>query len=328
LARAFVTGATGFIGSHLVETLLKKNYEVICIVRKSSNLRWLEGKPVKLVYGGLFDNETLENAIKDTDYIYHVAGVTFSKKREEFYRGNVDATRNLLEITARVNPELKRFIHISSQAAVGPSFDGKPIDETRDYHPISTYGRSKVEAEKLVISYFDKLNCSVVRPPSVYGPRDYAVFEFFKSMNRGLQPQVGFGKKLVSLIHVYDLVDGIILAGESEKSKSNIYFVSSEKFYDWDEVGSVAQKVFGRKTLKLKIPHFVVYIVGFFAQIFGVFSSKPVILNLEKVKEVTQKYWICSVDKAKRDLGYHEKLTLEEGFRNTVEWYKSNGWLK
>ena len=328
MARAFITGATGFIGSHLVDQLLKKNYEIKCLVRKTSNLKWLKDKGIEFVYGDLFDKEALTPELKNTDYVYHIAGVTFAKKKEDFYKGNVDATKSLLEITLAANPELKKFIHISSQAAAGPSFDGKPIDETRDYHPLTTYGKSKMEAEKIVRTYFDKLNCTVVRPPAVYGPRDYAIYEYFKAMSRGLQPLIGFENKMISLIHAVDLVDGIILAGESDKAKSNIYFISSEKFYNWREVGEITQRLLGKKSLKIVIPHFAVHVVGFFSEVFGYMSTKPVILNREKVKDITQAYWICSIEKAKHDLGFKEKFTLEGGFKSTIDWYRQNKWLK
>jgi nucleoside-diphosphate-sugar epimerase len=270
----------------------------------------------------------LEKAIKDADYVYHVGGVTFAKKKEEFYRGNVDATKSLLNACHKFNPLLKKFVHVSSQAAAGPSFDGKPIDESGDYRPLTAYGRSKAEAEKAVISYFDKMNCTIVRPPAVYGPRDYAVFEYFKSMNRGLQPLIGFDNKLVSLIHVLDLVKGFILAGEAKTSASNIYFISSEKFYSWRDVGDMTQRLLGKKTIKIVVPHFAVKTTAFFSEVFGFFSPKPVILNREKAREITQAFWICSPEKARRDFGFKEELTLEEGFKNTIEWYRKEGWLR
>ena len=328
MAKAFITGATGFIGSHLADELLKKGYEVKCLVRKSSSTKWLEGKQVEYVYGDLFTHDTLEKALKDVDYVYHVGGVTFAKRKEEFYKGNVDATKSLLEACYKFNPGLKKFVHVSSQAAVGPSFDGKPIDETRDYHPLTTYGLSKVEAERVVISFFDKLKCTIVRPPAVYGPRDYAIFEYFKSMSRGLQPMIGFDNKQVSLIHAVDLVKGFIMAGEADISASEIYFISSEKYYNWHDVGEITKKLLGRKTLRLVIPHFAVKTTAFFSQVFGFFSSKPTVLNIEKARELTQAYWICSIEKAKRELGYKETMTLEEGFQDTIEWYRKEGWLK
>ena len=325
---ALVTGANGFIGSHLVDLLLEKGYKVKCLVRKSANLRWLKDKNVDFVYGDMFSTDALTPALKDVDYVYHVAGVTFAKKKPDFYRGNVEAVKSLLEICFNAKPDLIKFVHVSSQACVGPSFDGKPIDETRDYHPLTTYGRSKMEAEKLVISYFDKLKCTIVRPPAVYGPRDYAIFEYFKSMSRGLQPLIGFDNKLISLIHVRDLVKGFILAGESDKSTSAIYFISSEKFYNWRDVGKMTARLLGRRTVKLVIPHFAVKTTAFFSEVFGIFYARPVILNREKARELVQAYWICSPDKAKQDFGFTEDLTLEEGFKDTIDWYRENGWMK
>ncbi|MCX7877008.1 MAG: NAD-dependent epimerase/dehydratase family protein [Ignavibacteria bacterium] len=328
MSEVFITGATGFIGSHLADKLVERNYKVKCLVRKTSNTKWLEHKNIEYVYGDLFDYKVLEDALAGVDYVYHVGGVTFAKKKEDFYKGNVDATKSLIEACYRFNPELKKFIHVSSQAAVGPSFDGKPVDENRDYFPVTTYGRSKAEAEKVVISYFDKLPCTIVRPPAVYGPRDYAIFEYFKSMNRGVQPMIGFDNKLLSLIHVKDLVNGFISAGESDVSVSEIYFISSERFYNWNEVGEITKKVLGKKTFKIVIPHFAVKTTAFFSEVFGFFSPKPVILNREKAREITQSYWICSVEKAKNHLGYRQTVSLEEGISETIAWYKTQGWLK
>ena len=328
-ATVFVTGATGFIGSHLVDRLLEKNCKVKCLVRKTSNLHWLEGKPVEYVYGDLFKNDVLADAVKNADYVYHIAGVTFAKKKHEYYRGNSEATRNFLEVCSKANPELKRFVFISSQTAVGPSADrDHPVNEETEYHPITTYGRSKMEAEKAVVEYFGKMKCTVVRAPAVYGQRDVAILEYFKAMNMGLQALIGFGEKLVSLIHGIDLVDGIILAAESDKAVSQIYFISSEKFYSWSEVGEVTTRLIGKRNIKIKIPHFAVYTVGAFAQFFSSFSKKPVILNIEKCRDIALFKYIKFIKKAKRDLGFRETIGIEEGIRQTIEWYRKERWIK
>lgn len=327
MTTVFVTGATGFIGSHLVDALLKKKYSVKCMVRKTSNLRWLKDKPVELIYGDLFNEEILTPVLKVVDYVYHVAGVTFAKKKEDYFKGNVNATKSLLEISYKVNPHLKKFIHISSQTAVGPSYSEQPVDETMEYHPITTYGKSKMEAEKAVLDYFDKMNCTIVRLPAVYGPRDVAIYEYFKTMNMRLQPLIGFGDKLVSLIHVRDTVNGIILACEAEKAASQIYFISSKRYYNWKEIGEMTSKLMGKKTLRIRVPHFAVYIVGAFAEFFSLFSSKPAILNIEKCRDLTQKFWTCSAEKASRELGYSEQVNIEAGFKETIEWYKQQRWL-
>ncbi|MBS1553201.1 MAG: NAD(P)-dependent oxidoreductase, partial [Bacteroidetes bacterium] len=149
--KALITGATGFVGSHLADKLLEKNYEVYCLRRKTSSTKWLDGKNVKFVEGDLFSNESLENCIKDMDYVFHVAGVVKSKTKEGFFRGNYDATKNLLDITDRVNKNIRKFIFVSSLAAVGPAKTEAPVDENIKPEPITTYGISKMKAEEEVM---------------------------------------------------------------------------------------------------------------------------------------------------------------------------------
>lgn len=329
LEKVFVTGGTGFIGSTLVDELINKNYEVKCLIRKNSNLQWLNNKPVERVKGDLWNKEVLHKALEDVDYVYHSGGVTFAKKREDYFRGNSEATKSLIENCFEINPNLKKFVHISSQTVTGPSTSAdKPVTEETPCRPLTTYGKSKLLAEQYVTQYFDKMNVTIVRAPAVYGPRDYAIFEYFKTMSRGLQPLIGFGDKLVSLIYVDDLVSGIIKAGKSDISKSQIYFISSEKFYNWKDVGAITSGILNKKSLTIKIPHWLVFTVGAFAQFFGMFSSKPTILNLEKCRDITQRYWTCSIEKAKKDLAYKENVGIEQGILKTVEWYRKQGWMK
>ncbi|CUT00042.1 NAD dependent epimerase/dehydratase family protein [Candidatus Kryptonium thompsonii] len=187
--KALVTGGTGFIGSHLVDELLNRGYEVRCIVRDTSNLKWLNGKDVEIFKGSLFDIDFLKKAVEDVDYVYHIAGVTKGKNYQDYYRGNVETTQNLLEACLE-NQKLKKFVLASSLAAVGPGDDAIPVDETRQYNPITSYGKSKAEAEKVTLSFKDKLPITIVRPPSVYGPRDTYTFELFKYVKFGFLPVV------------------------------------------------------------------------------------------------------------------------------------------
>lgn len=325
--RVLITGATGFIGSHLAEQLFHKGYRIRCLVRKTSNLQWLKHLPVEYIYGDLFTEDILVEALTDVDYCYHLAGLTKAKTREEYFRANHTATRRLLEAALNTGASIRRFIHISSQAAVGPSTGEKPVDETTPFHPITTYGRSKMEAEKECLRVMDRLPVTIVRPPAVYGPRDRDVFEFFNTMNKGLHPLIGFGKKEVSLIHVSDLVDGIILAGESEQAVGQTYFISSERYYSWLEVGEVTAGVMGKKSARVRIPEWVVYCIAAVAQAGAVFSTKPALINFEKARDIVQDAWTCDIAKAKRELGFTEKMTLEDGIRQTVRWYRDQGWL-
>ncbi len=324
-----ITGATGFIGSHLAEELHRQGHSLRVLVRPTSNLRWIEHLPIEKVIGGLSDSASLEQAVAGVDYIYHIAGVVAAKNREGFFRGNVDATRNLLEATLKVNPDLKRFVHASSLAAVGPAFsENRPVDELETYRPITTYGESKAEAERVVTGYADRLPVTIVRPPAVYGPRDVGIYTFFQVVAKGFAPLIGFGRKVVSLVHVDDLVRGFILAGESPKSIGESYFISSEELYTWEEVGEKAAGLMGKSRVRyLRVPHSLVYTAAGLSGFLGKFRKTPPILDREKGKDITQSFWICSVDKAKEELGYEQQVSIGEGVKGTIEWYREQGWL-
>src|SRR4030042_1031294 len=176
-----VTGGTGFLGSHLVDYLLSEGHKVRCIVRKSSNLKWLQNKPIEIFVTGLFDKDKLRDVLKGVDYLFHVAGVVKAKKPEGYFKGNVETTRNLLEVVKEVNPNIKRILVVSSQTACGPSLDGKHCNEETKQHPITTYGRSKFAQEELAKSYMNELPITIVRPPAVYGERDTEIYLFFKT---------------------------------------------------------------------------------------------------------------------------------------------------
>lgn len=324
---AVVTGGNGFVGSHLVDLLLKENFHVRCLVRKTSNLKWIEGKGVEIIECALTDKIGLVKVFKDAEYIYHVAGVVKSKTSQGYFDGNVETTRVLLEAALEYSGKIKRFVIVSSQTATGPSLDGKPVNEETHCSPITTYGRSKLAEEELAKTYFNKLPITITRAPAVYGERDTEIFIFFQTFAKGLMTTIGFDKKVISLIHVIDLVNGIYQASISDKAKNQIYFISSEKFYTWDEVGEVCNKVFSKKPFKVKVPHSIVYFLAAIAQSFAMFSSKPATLNLEKAKDITRTAWICDASKAFRDFGYKQNLSLEEGIKRTVDWYKEMKWL-
>lgn len=324
---AFVTGGTGFIGSHLVERLLARGYAVRCLVRDPQKLGYLSALPVEKFYGDLFSTSVLEKAIEGVDCVYHVAGVVASKTKEGFYKGNRDATRNIIEVTARVNPTLKKFIHVSSLAAVGPGVGQTPVDENTPFHPITTYGKSKMAAEEEVLKFNTVLPITIVRPPAVYGPRDPATFDFFKTIYGGLEPIVGFTDKFVTLVHSSDLVSGIVLAGESTVSAGQTYFLGSEKIYSWNEIGTVTKQVMGKKALRIRLPEPLVYAVAAVVGFFASFGSKPSVLNFEKGRDMVQANWTVDVSKAKRELGFKQEMELAEGVRQTVKWYIDNKWM-
>jgi dihydroflavonol-4-reductase len=324
---SLVTGASGFVGSHLVDKLLSINHKVRIIARKESRLKWIDASKIEVIPCDYNDVESLRNAVKNVDYIFHVAGVIKSKTKEGYYKGNVDATRNLLLAVEKENLDLKRFLFVSSQAAAGPSPKGLAKTEDMECNPVTTYGKSKLMAEAEVKKFTGKIPFTIVRPSAVYGPRDPEILMFFQTLKKGIQPMVGFKEKYVSLVHVFDLIDGILLAAFSDKSLYQTYFISSEKGYGWEEIGNISSKILGKKVVKIKIPHFAVYTVAAISQFLSYFSKEATILNLEKAREMVQESWVCSVEKAKKELGYNQKISLEEGIKNTVNWYIENKWL-
>ncbi len=325
--RILVTGASGFIGSHIAEALHAKGYKIRCLVRKTSKLTWLRDVPAEYVYGDFFSDEGLKAAVDGVDYIIHSAGVTKATSREGYFRGNHLATRNLLGAALQYSPKIRQFIQLSSQAAVGPSIDGKVVNEQSPFRPITNYGRSKMEAEKECQLFMPKLPITIVRPPAVYGPRDRDIFEFFHTMKRGIQPMAGYAHRLVSLIHVKDLVSGIVSTIDRPAAIGQTYFISSEKFYNWREVGEISARAMGKKVIRIRIPIPIIYGIAGISEVISLITRKPVLINWEKARDMVQMAWTCDITKAKKELEFKEKFTLEKGIQNTVEWYRQVKWL-
>jgi dihydroflavonol-4-reductase len=325
--KVLVTGGTGFIGSHLIERLLDRGYEVRCIAKEAMNASILEARGCHVVIGDLNKPKSWEKLLDGVDTVYHVAGVTRCKKPAEYYEGNYLATQQVVESCMSVAPGIRHFVYVSSQAAVGPSLDGLPVGEEAPYHPVSHYGKSKMLGELVVLRAAGKLPVTIVRPSVVYGPRERDMYDYIRTIKHGLRLLIGFHDKLVSLIHVGDLVNGIILAGESLISAGEKYFLGSEEYYSIRQVGATIARVVDRHPLSVRLPHSLVWSVGAVSTAIGKVSRQEVFFNLEKAREVVQPAWTCSVEKAMNQLGFHQQMSLDEGMRQTYQWYRENGWL-
>lgn len=325
--RALVTGGSGFVGSHLVDHLVERGASVRCLVRQSSKLRYLGHHDIELAYGALDNSTDWDKALADVDTIYHVAGTTFARRAKDYFTTNHHGTEGILAEAVKRRDQIKRFVYISSLAAVGPARDGVPVDEDTSPAPITPYGRSKLMAEEAVRVVSDLLPVTIVRPPAVYGPRDYGIFEFFKAVKGGMFPMIGRGDKRVSLVHARDLVNGIILAGESEASVGRTYFISSEDNYSMRAVADLIAALMRRRLRAFAIPRAVAYGVAVAAEAAAALMGKPPVINRDKVTDLSQVGWTCSIERAKSELGYSQQVPLEEGLRETLAWYKSEGWL-
>lgn len=325
--KVLVTGATGFVGSHLVDKLIDRGNTVRCLVRQSSKLRYLKHPTIEFAYGALDASTDWEAALADVDTVYHVAGTTFARRAQDYFTVNHQGTEAILAEAVKRRDQIRKFVHISSLAAVGPGPDGKPVNEDTLPAPITPYGRSKLLGEEAVHAVSDLLPVTIVRPPAVYGPRDYGIFEFFKAVKGGMFPMIGRNDKRVSLVHVRDLADGIILAGDSEASVGRTYFISSEDDYSMRAVADLIAALMRKRLRSFAIPRAVAYCVAIAAEAAAAVMRKPPVINRDKVTDLSQTSWTCSIERAQSELGYNPRVPLEEGLRETLEWYKSEGWL-
>jgi dihydroflavonol-4-reductase len=327
--KVLVTGASGFVGSHLVDLLLEKKFNVSCLVRESSSMKWLESKNINLIFGDLNDSKTLEQKIKNFDIVYHVAGKTFGKNYEEFHNANAIGTKNLLNAIEKNIPGLKRFVYLSTQTVGGPapSLDN-PITEQNNPNPITSYGKSKLAGEKEIHKYTGIIPYTILRAPAIYGPRDYAILPVFQSVKFGVGTLMGFDEKYISLLHVKDIVKALYDASISEKTINNSYYLSSDKYYTWKEIISIMKNQLNKKMiLYIRIPHFLILALARMSEIAGNLRGKPPVFNYEKGIDFIQSYWICSAGNAKDDFGFEQNFSAEYGIKNTIEWYKTNNLL-
>ncbi len=324
-----VTGSTGFIGARLLKLLAGEGTSVRVFLRPESAAGTMPAATVA-VRGSFGDPEALRRAVEGVDRIVHLAGVTKAVGEAGFEEGNVMPVRNLLAAVKEHNPGLKRFVFVSSLAAAGPATEGvHGVRESDEPRPVSAYGRSKLRAEALCMEASASVPVTVVRPPAVYGPGDRDVLQVFLMLSRGVLVSAGNPRKQrFSMIHVDDLVRGIMAAARSERSAGRIYYITSSQAWSWEEVIAAARPVLGfRKLRRITLPNSLVFLLGAAAGAAASFSGKPGLLNRDKAGELVQDYWVCSPEAAARDFGFTAATPLGEGVAKTIAWYRREGWM-
>lgn len=323
--KILITGSNGFVGSHIAEFFSKTGHEVICLVRKTSNRRWLDKLSVNYRIGDVTNPETLPEVVKDTDIIIHSAAILRARKKETYYNVNQKGTKNLVEAILNHNPKLKKFVYISSQAAMGPSKElkAKPLNEEET--PVSDYGKSKLAGEKELTILEGKIPFTIFRPPSIYGPRDKDIFIFFNLVNLGLKP-VPLKKRYIQMLYVEDLAKAVLNSLENDKTNNKKYLIAEDTFYTWDTIAKTIAESVGKKIIPLPLPNIAFYFIATISELISFIIRKPAVLNYQKINEMLQTYWLGDTEPAKKDLKM-DFTNLNLGAKITYSWYKNNSWF-
>lgn len=335
MQRILVTGASGFIGSFIVEEALSRGMEVWAAVRGSSSKAFLTDPRIRFITLNLGDPTQLREQLRPHafDYVVHAAGVTKCLHAEDFHRVNTQGTQHLVEALMETQPSLQRFVYLSSLSIFGPVREQQPYTEISDTdtpQPNTEYGRSKLAAEQ----WLDALAAQgkdfpyvVLRPTGVYGPRERDYFMMAKSIRQHVDFSVGYTPQDITFVYVSDVVQAVMLALDHGRTGGK-YFLSDGEVYRSRAFSDYLQRELGNPwLLRIKAPLWVLRAVTFCGEYWGRLTGKVTALNNDKYHIMSQRNWRCDIRPAIDELGYHPQVRLEEGVRRAVRWYQDNHWL-
>jgi nucleoside-diphosphate-sugar epimerase len=327
MKNAFVTGASGFSGSYLCKALLEKKYNVKALVRKNSNRENLENLDIQFIEANLADPDSIKGKIKDTDIVFHIAALYRQEgvSKDMFTKVNLEGTRIMLNES--ITSGVKRFVHCSTVGVQG-EISNPPATENAPYKPGDHYQVSKMEGEKLALSYFNegKIDGVVVRPVGIYGPGDTRFLKLFKHIYKGNFKMIGKGNVLYHLTFIEDLVQGIILAGETPTASRQIYTIGGNEYLPLTDLANMIAQILDKPISKIHIPLWPAYTAAFLCEmICRPLGIEPPIYR--RRLDFFTKDRAFDISKARNELGYNPKVPLKEGLTRTAQWYKEHGWL-
>ena len=334
--KILVTGASGFIGSFIVEEALRRGMETWAAMRGSSSKQFLQDERIHFVELNLDDLKQLEEQLrgKDFDYVVHAAGATKCLNRKDFYRINTTGTKNLVRALINVGTPLKKFVYISSLSIFGAIRENQPYEEIRETDtpsPNTDYGNSKLEAERWLKNSLETLTVDfpyvILRPTGVYGPRERDYFLMAKSIKQHSDFAVGFQRQDITFVYVQDVVQAVFLACEKGQ-KGRAYFLSDGEVYQSSTFSNLIRRELGNPWwIRITAPIWLLRIITFCGDRIAHLTGHITALNNDKYHILKQRNWRCDIEPARNELGYKPEYTLERGVPLTIKWYKDNGWL-
>lgn len=330
-----ITGASGFIGSFLVEEALSKGFKVWAGVRKKSSREYLKNPSIQFIYLDFSSSEKLTKQLQEFasshgkfDYIIHNAGVTKTLYNEEFDRVNFTYTVNFVNALEMASCVPQKFVLMSSLSVMGCGDEKEytPMQISQKPNPNTAYGKSKLKAEQF-LQEKKSFPYMILRPTGVYGPRERDYFMVVKSIQSGLDVQAGIKKQLLTFIYVKDLATAAILAAESSITNKT-YFVTDGKQYSGEEYTSIVRRLLKkRRVLRVKVPLCILAVVCWISEKISKLSQKPSTLNMDKYQIMKQRNWSCSSREIEKDLHFKPLYDLSKGVEESIKWYKEHKWI-
>jgi nucleoside-diphosphate-sugar epimerase len=334
MPRVLVTGGSGFIGQHLVERLVGRGDEVVCLVRKTSRVDALRSLGVRLVEGDVTTPESLPEALRGVEVVYHVAGCIRATDLRKMDHINETGTACVVEAAAaQTSPPV--LVYVSSLAAAGPSRIDRPHVETDPAEPVSRYGKSKLAAEVQLLQRAARLPISIVRPPIVFGPGGREMLPMFQSVQLGMHFVPGLRPQRFSLIHVGDLVEALIraahygkrLAGPDDPARLGLYYATAPETPTYGDLGRLIAQALARRVLVVPTPHALGWLLAGANAIRARLTKRDALLDIDKMREATAGSWTCCGNRAAEELDFRPPHTLQDRLAQSALWYRQHGWL-